>query len=151
MAQTPQIGSLYPLANSRLQGLRKWKVKGFDKYLIFYLIEDDLLWKKSSIGETTYTHAIFIMGNQSDMALGGKGESLIHRNIMGWVVRSPYTVNMKINILSGNAPLYIGRGGSAIALKVEILIYHIQHENQSKTKSSYFPLLCQQHANPNQF
>ncbi len=43
LAQTPQIGSLYPLANSRLQGLRKWKVKGFDKYLIFYLIENNLL------------------------------------------------------------------------------------------------------------
>lgn len=43
LAQTPQIGSLYPLANSGLQGLRKWKVKRFDKYLIFYLIEDDLL------------------------------------------------------------------------------------------------------------
>lgn len=43
LAQNPRIGSFYPLANSQLEGLRKWKVKGFDKYLIFYLIEDDLL------------------------------------------------------------------------------------------------------------
>lgn len=37
------MGSVYPLSNSRLQGLRKWKVKGFDKYFIFYMIEDELL------------------------------------------------------------------------------------------------------------
>lgn len=43
LAQTPYLGSVYPLTNPRLQGLRKWKVKGFPKYLIFYLIEDELL------------------------------------------------------------------------------------------------------------
>ncbi|MEM8778783.1 MAG: type II toxin-antitoxin system RelE/ParE family toxin [Cyanobacteria bacterium P01_G01_bin.49] len=43
LAQNPYLGGAYPLSNSRLAGLRKWKVKGFDKYLIFYLIEVELL------------------------------------------------------------------------------------------------------------
>ncbi len=32
LAQTPYLGSLYFSNNSQLEGLRKWKVKGFDKY-----------------------------------------------------------------------------------------------------------------------
>lgn len=43
LAQMPYLGSLYRLDNSQLEGLRKWKVKGFDKYLIFYLIENEKL------------------------------------------------------------------------------------------------------------
>lgn len=41
LARTPGIGSLYNLANPRLLGLRKWALKGFEKYLIFYLERDD--------------------------------------------------------------------------------------------------------------
>jgi len=35
------MGSLDPVTNPRLEGLRKWSVKGFEKYLIFYLSFDD--------------------------------------------------------------------------------------------------------------
>ncbi|MGH1397038.1 MAG: type II toxin-antitoxin system RelE/ParE family toxin [Trichormus sp.] len=34
------VGSLYLSENPRLQGLRKWTVKGFKKYLIFYFERD---------------------------------------------------------------------------------------------------------------
>ncbi len=37
------IGSLYAVDNASLQGLRKWAVKGFKKYLIFYLEQKDLI------------------------------------------------------------------------------------------------------------
>lgn len=37
------IGAAYPLQNPRLQGLRKWMVKGFKKYLIFYLDREDTI------------------------------------------------------------------------------------------------------------
>jgi toxin ParE1/3/4 len=43
LAQTPGIGSPYPVNNPRLIGLRKWGVKGFEKYLIFYLSQDEVL------------------------------------------------------------------------------------------------------------
>lgn len=43
LAQTPGIGSPYQLNNQRLAGLRKRGVKRFEKYLIFYLSQDDLL------------------------------------------------------------------------------------------------------------
>ena len=43
LAQTPSIGSLYLVNNPRLVGLRKWGVRSFEKYLIFYLISEDLL------------------------------------------------------------------------------------------------------------
>lgn len=43
IAQTPGIGSPYTVNNLRLTGLRKKAVKGFEKYLIFYLSQDDLL------------------------------------------------------------------------------------------------------------
>lgn len=39
----PGMGSLYPVENSRLQGLRKWPVKDFKKYLIFYFERDDAI------------------------------------------------------------------------------------------------------------
>lgn len=41
IARLPGIGSLYQLKNPRLQGLRKWAVKGFKKFLIFYLEQED--------------------------------------------------------------------------------------------------------------
>lgn len=41
LSRTPGMGSLYLLENPRLQGLRKWAVKGFKKYLIFYFEQED--------------------------------------------------------------------------------------------------------------
>lgn len=43
LARMPGIGSLYPVENPRLQRLRKWAVKGFRKYLIFYFERDDAI------------------------------------------------------------------------------------------------------------
>lgn len=43
LAQNPGIGNFYSVSNSRLQGLRKVSVKGFEKYLIFYLASEDVL------------------------------------------------------------------------------------------------------------
>lgn len=43
LAQTPGMGSPYPVNNPHLTGLRKWGIKGFEKYLIFYLSLDKLL------------------------------------------------------------------------------------------------------------
>ncbi len=37
----PGIGSAYETNNSSLQTLRKWRVKGFEKFLIFYLMEEN--------------------------------------------------------------------------------------------------------------
>jgi toxin ParE1/3/4 len=37
LAQMSGMGRPYPVTNPRLEGLRKWSVKGFDKHLIFYL------------------------------------------------------------------------------------------------------------------
>jgi toxin ParE1/3/4 len=39
----PGMGGLYPVENPRLQGLRKWAVKDFKKYLIFYFERDDAI------------------------------------------------------------------------------------------------------------
>lgn len=41
IAQTPDIGRLYKISKPRLSGLQKWSVKGFEKYLIFYRLQDD--------------------------------------------------------------------------------------------------------------
>ena len=41
LAQMSGMGRLYPVANPRLEGLRKWSVKGFEKYWIFYLTFDE--------------------------------------------------------------------------------------------------------------
>ncbi len=43
LARMPGMGSLYPVENPRLQGLRKWAVKDFKKYLIFYFEQDDAI------------------------------------------------------------------------------------------------------------
>ncbi|QLE58719.1 type II toxin-antitoxin system RelE/ParE family toxin [Nostoc sp. TCL26-01] len=37
LAKMPGIGSYYKIDNPRLQELRKWPVKRFKKYLVFYL------------------------------------------------------------------------------------------------------------------
>ncbi|MBW4617541.1 MAG: type II toxin-antitoxin system RelE/ParE family toxin [Desmonostoc vinosum HA7617-LM4] len=41
LAKMPGIGSRYNSANLRLEGLRRWAVKGFKKYLIFYFEQDE--------------------------------------------------------------------------------------------------------------
>jgi toxin ParE1/3/4 len=43
LAKMPGMGSLYLVENPRLQGLRKWAVKDFKKYLIFYFERDDAI------------------------------------------------------------------------------------------------------------
>ena len=41
LADQPLIGSPVPVRDKRLQGVRKWRVKQFDNYLIFYLPRTD--------------------------------------------------------------------------------------------------------------
>ncbi|WP_121971224.1 type II toxin-antitoxin system RelE/ParE family toxin [Leptolyngbya sp. BC1307] len=41
IARMPGLGSIYRVRQQRLQGMRKWAVKGFKKYLIFYLEHDE--------------------------------------------------------------------------------------------------------------
>lgn len=41
LAQMPYIGVIHPTDNPALFGLCRWPVKGFEKYLIFYLVFDD--------------------------------------------------------------------------------------------------------------
>lgn len=43
LARMPGIGSLYSVENPCLQGLRKWAVKDFRKYLVFYFERDDAI------------------------------------------------------------------------------------------------------------
>jgi toxin ParE1/3/4 len=43
IARMPGIGSIFATNNNRLQRLRKWSVKDFRKYLIFYIDRDDLV------------------------------------------------------------------------------------------------------------
>jgi len=43
LAQMSGMGRPYPVTNARLEGLRKWSVKGFEKHLIFYLSFDDYI------------------------------------------------------------------------------------------------------------
>ncbi len=42
LVRMPAIGSPYPVAKPQ-QGLRKWPVKGFRRYLIFYFNKDDAI------------------------------------------------------------------------------------------------------------
>lgn len=37
------MGIVYKVSKPELQGLRKWRVKKFDKYIIFYRYSDDLV------------------------------------------------------------------------------------------------------------
>jgi toxin ParE1/3/4 len=41
LAQRPMIGAVLPLKHPALTGMRKWRVKGFDNHLIFYLPRPD--------------------------------------------------------------------------------------------------------------
>jgi toxin ParE1/3/4 len=43
IARMPGIGSIFVTENERLQGLRKWSVKDFRKYLIFYIDRDEIV------------------------------------------------------------------------------------------------------------
>ncbi|MEM9136681.1 MAG: type II toxin-antitoxin system RelE/ParE family toxin [Cyanobacteria bacterium P01_F01_bin.42] len=43
LARMPGMGSLYSIKNPRLKGLRRWSVKGFKRYIIFYLEQDDTI------------------------------------------------------------------------------------------------------------
>jgi toxin ParE1/3/4 len=43
LARMPGLGSPYPARHPRLQGLRKWAIKSFRKYLIFYLEWDNTI------------------------------------------------------------------------------------------------------------
>ncbi|MFB2839514.1 type II toxin-antitoxin system RelE/ParE family toxin [Floridanema evergladense] len=43
LAQMSGMGRLYPVNNPRLEGLRKWSVKGFENYLIFYLTFEEYI------------------------------------------------------------------------------------------------------------
>jgi len=41
LASQPKMGALLKLKNPALSGLRKWRVKGFDNHLIFYVPRQD--------------------------------------------------------------------------------------------------------------
>ena len=43
LAKNPGIGTIYEVSKPELQGLSKWRVKRFDKYIIFYCYSDDLV------------------------------------------------------------------------------------------------------------
>jgi toxin ParE1/3/4 len=43
LAKNPGIGTIYEVSKPELQGLRKWRVKRFDKYMIFYRCSEDLI------------------------------------------------------------------------------------------------------------
>lgn len=43
IARMPGIGSIFFTNNNRLQNLRKWSVKDFRKYLIFYIERDEVV------------------------------------------------------------------------------------------------------------
>jgi toxin ParE1/3/4 len=36
-----ELGSVYTSRNIRLKDLRKWHIKGFNNFLIFYRVQDD--------------------------------------------------------------------------------------------------------------
>jgi len=41
LARMPGIGSPYPSEKERLRDLRKWHVKGFKRFLIFYRVSEE--------------------------------------------------------------------------------------------------------------
>jgi toxin ParE1/3/4 len=43
IARMPGIGSIFVTENDRLKELRKWSVKDFRKYLIFYIDRDEVV------------------------------------------------------------------------------------------------------------
>lgn len=43
LAQMPYLGVAHPSDNPALFGLRRWPIKGFEKYLVFYLVLEDVI------------------------------------------------------------------------------------------------------------
>ncbi|MGH9841415.1 MAG: type II toxin-antitoxin system RelE/ParE family toxin [Blastocatellia bacterium] len=43
LAQMPYLGVAHSNDNPALFGLRRWPIKGFEKYLIFYLVLEDVI------------------------------------------------------------------------------------------------------------
>ncbi len=41
LARMPGMGSVYPSSQEQLKGLRRWPIKGFKRYLIFYRTQTD--------------------------------------------------------------------------------------------------------------
>lgn len=41
LANNPGMGAALSLRDPKLSGLRKWRINGFEKFLIFYLPSDD--------------------------------------------------------------------------------------------------------------
>jgi toxin ParE1/3/4 len=39
----PNLGKSYQINNPKLKGLRQWKIKGFQQYIIFYLVSEEFL------------------------------------------------------------------------------------------------------------
>ena len=62
LAEPPGIGRPYQTEHLRLQGLRVWQVKGFEKYLIFYRAGK----------QTVYVERVLYGGRNLDWILGGE-------------------------------------------------------------------------------
>ena len=43
LSKMPNIGKYYQINNPKLKGLRRWRIKGFKQYIIFYLVSDQIL------------------------------------------------------------------------------------------------------------
>jgi toxin ParE1/3/4 len=43
LLRVPEIGAPVLLESARLQGLRRWRVRGFEKVLIFYVLQGEVL------------------------------------------------------------------------------------------------------------
>jgi len=41
LARMPGVGGVYPSQKERLKDLRKWHVKGFRRFLVFYRVKED--------------------------------------------------------------------------------------------------------------
>lgn len=41
LARHPAMGAIVPLSRARMAGIRKWQVKGFENFLIFYVPHQD--------------------------------------------------------------------------------------------------------------
>ena len=43
LSRMPFIGAIFPIQNPALFGLRRWSIKGFEKFLILYLVFEDAI------------------------------------------------------------------------------------------------------------
>ena len=43
LSEMPEIGSLCDFENPRLENIRVWPIKGFEKHLIFYRVADNIV------------------------------------------------------------------------------------------------------------